>query len=581
MSLANSTSRALSPEAQAAAGWLRQLARALKLFRLYRADNPLVHQTQRDVAAALVDLVHRHGGWALRFSAAEIFLDDEPLVRMGGKPGEEPGSSVVHSLPFLFYRDGIRHLRFAANLGAAEAETFVGCFRIACSSFEAQDDLVTLLWQANLNAVQIDAVPLEMTIYLTSRAGGAKSAEEKKGQVYAWAPTGGEIRADLGQMAAAQGLHRDTFDDWELPAEGVDVREAWKTLEPLAASARIRFLSAWERENEGAWTDHAAELLRKLLELDPSPDMRQSLARSLVTWIGGALGRGAWDEAQRALAVLHEIDPDRSVTGDELRGVLAALDPATVAERLDEGDAEDHARFSAFTVALGPPALEFGCEVLARAGKARARAAACTALCYLCGEQPELLAPWLADSRWHVVRNIVFVLGLIGGPPVVPLLRAVVRHEEPRVRRQLVQALGSVPREDRIPILLDQLDTRDPQLLAAALNMLLRDKDPAIAAAILETISEPGFESRSENNQRVLFGALAEVADDAAVPPLEALVHKGGWFARRTPMRAAAARTLVRIGTPAALEALEAGLRSRSEAVRSVCLEALASRSRA
>jgi HEAT repeat protein len=62
------------------------------------------------------------------------------------------------------------------------------------------------------------------------------------------------------------------------------------------------------------------------------------------------------------------------------------------------------------------------------------------------------------------------------------------------------------------------------------------------------------------------------------VPALEALLHKGGWFARRTVQRAAAARTLRRIGSPEALAALEAGARARNEAVRTTCIEALGAR---
>jgi HEAT repeat protein len=174
----------------------------------------------------------------------------------------------------------------------------------------------------------------------------------------------------------------------------------------------------------------------------------------------------------------------------------------------------------------------------------------------------------------------VFVLGHIGGPAVVPLLRTVARHPEPRVRRQLVQALGSVPPGERNPLLIEQLDVRDAQLLATTLNMLTREKDPRVARAILALIESPDFESRDENNQRTLFGALGDIADSPAVPALEALLHKGGWFARRTFQRVAAARTLRHIGTPEAMAALEAGVHARNEAVRAACLEALGARSR-
>ena len=43
---------------------------------------------------------------------------------------------------------------------------------------------------------------------------------------------------------------------------------------------------------------------------------------------------------------------------------------------------------------------------------------------------PERLAPWISDPRWFVVRNVVQILGSIGGPGVVGLLRSASRHSD-------------------------------------------------------------------------------------------------------------------------------------------------------
>lgn len=572
----------LSPEAQACAGWFRQLARTLKVCRLYRSDNPVVTQSREAVTVALQALLREHKGWDLRFSASAIFIGDEAAIRTGERAqgDQTAASSVVDQLPFLFYRDGIRRLEFMESVPRSELDALIDGLIRATQGPDTQDDLVTLLWQANLHGIHLEAVPLEQTIYLSTRAGGGGPEEEKRGQGYAVAPTGSEIRADLGQLAGAQGLHRDTFDDWALPLESADVPAAWAALEGVGMAASARFLADWERENAAPWTAQAPILIASLLRLDGGPDMRAALARSVVTWLTAALQRVALDEVEAALDQLNALDPDRSMCAEDLASALDGLDTDALTEHLDESEA-DPARLPALVVAIGPPALGFVCAVMAKATKARTRAAACTALCFLTNDNPELLAPWLADSRWHVVRNIVFVLGHIGGSEVVPLLRGVARHPELRVRRQLVQALGAVSPEERLPILVGQLDTRDPQLLAAALNMLTREKDARVAKAILECIEAPDFESRNENNQRALFNALGEVAGDETVPALETLMHKGGWFARRTLERMAAARTLRRIGTDQAMAVLEAGLRARSEAVRVACIEALGTRSRA
>jgi hypothetical protein len=577
-----SATRNLSPEAQAAAAWFRQLARALRVFRLYRSDNPIVAGTQEAVTTALAELLQAQGGWQLRFSPTEVFLGDEPVVHAAtAAAGAEQRGNITDQIPFLFYRDGVRRITLAANAPHSEVEAFTRMLHAVSAGNDSQDDFVTLLWQANLVHIQIEAVPLEQTIYLSTQVGGGPAGtQDSRGQVYGWSPGGSEIRCDLGQVAGPQGLHRDTFDDWALPEEAVAVPEAFARLEPGAEAARRDFLAAWEQEASIDWVTQAPDFLRSLRGLDDSEDMQRVLARSATTWLTAALRCTSWSEATQALELLNEVDPERRLGGEELAAALGTIDAQEIADRFDEGDPADLSRFAAFIVGVGSPAVGLCVDVMSRASKARARAATVTALCYLCADDPEMLAPWLLDSRWHVVRNIVFVLGHIGGPAVAPLLQTVSRHPEPRVRRQLVQALGSLSTEERNPMLIEQLNTRDQQLLAAVLNILTRERDPRTVRTILACIAAPDFESRDESNQRALFSALGEIADDDAVPALEALLNKGGWFARRTLQRVAAARTLRRIGTPMAMAALEAAVRTRSEAVRAAALEALGTRGR-
>jgi len=337
----------------------------------------------------------------------------------------------------------------------------------------------------------------------------------------------------------------------------------------------MRLSTEWVGERSTDWTILAPDVLRQVASMSPDAETRSLLARAVATWLAGAIQRSSWSEAQETLELLREFDPDGTITHDELTAAITGLDAATITERLDASETDDQARFFALTVSIGKPALDLACSVMALASKSRTRAAACTMLCYLCNDDPELLAPYVIDSRWYVARNATFVLGQIGGERVLRLLELASQHPETRVRRQVVSSLGGVPPELRAPILLSQLDTRDPQLLAAALKMLVRKRDPEMARAILKHIEAPEFESRSEDNQRALFGALGEVAGDEAVPALEVLLNRGGWFARRTLQRLAAARTLHRLGTPKARAALESALRARSEAVRGAAFEAI------
>ena len=534
-------------------------------------------QAREQVLNALVKLLEENGGWALRFTPTEIWLDDEPVVTPSGRPTAEPqdlGSSGEEHLAFAFYQDGIRALTFPPHAPREELEALFDALRVVGGGPVTHDDLVTLLWQANLTHIKVDSAPLEQQIYLSADPQAPKSQGGVR-PVYASTPGGDEFHAELGQAAGAQGLHRDTFDDWELPETSASVPETYEQLSQEMEFSRSHFTHAWKEEAERDWKQQAVEVLREIISLDPGEDTRRSLSHSVVTWVSAALQRSSLHEAQRAVELLRELDPELKFSEEELTELMRRINYKPLVEYLDEADSNEQGRFAAFAVGLGRPGIDLAFSVMSQGTRSRTRAAASTALCYQCAGNPEMLEPYLGSKDAEAVIHIVFVLGQIGGPEVVGLLHVAAQHPDSRVRRQVVQSLGSVPAHDRLPLLLEQLDTEDPQLLATTLNMVARERSPDVAHALLRWIEGPDFESRGEDIQRAFFQALAEVAGDEVVPTLESLLHRGGWFARRSFSRAAAARTLQRIGTPAAQAVLTGGLKSRAAAVRSACQEAL------
>ena len=235
-------------------------------------------------------------------------------------------------------------------------------------------------------------------------------------------------------------------------------------------------------------------------------------------------------------------------------------------------------RLFAFAVRVGAPALPLLAGALGLCSKARVRAGITTALAYAFADDPAPLGKLLGDARWHVVRNLVFVLGHIGGAAVVPHLAVAARHVDMRVRRAAIHALGQVPQELRRDVLLSQLDHSDGRLVASALAMLAREPDAKVSSALVARVQAAAFTHRPEEQKIALLFALADVGGSKAIPTLEELLLQGGWFARRTPERSAAARALARTGTGEARKVLERGQRHRNDAVREACDEALTQR---
>jgi HEAT repeats len=575
--------RYLSPGAQAAARWFNQLARAMRVCRLYPRDNPTVIQTQGQLLDQLNQNLAEHGTCRLKITPTEIWMIDEAIVHPPLNPEQMDAlSAKADRLSFIFYRDGLRGLVFLPEIPASEFDAFFHAMVAADRGPTFHDDLVTLMWQAHASKIQIEAVPISQTIYLSSKRVLGSGRPSLHGLAFSLAPSGEEIHSDIGQIVgSAQGLHRDTFDDWPLPKTYVDIPAAYEILTKGMQFVRSILLTEWSAERGVEWTHEVPAFYRRVLGLDPSPDTRAALAQSVVTWLASAVQRFAWSEAQTGLALLRELDPDGSLANEHLAVAFSGLDAGAIAEHLDESSAEEQAQFLALAVAQGPTAIDLGTTIMATGTKARTRAAATTLLCYLCSDRPELLAPYLADERWYVVRNTVFILGQIGGEAVVELLRFASAHPDLRVRRQVVVSLANVPPESRLVLLAPHLAASDLRLLSTTLHVMARHRAPETVRMLVRQLQAPNFESRGDDQQRMIFNAIAEMEDDLAVPALAALVQKGGWFARLSPQRLAAAQALFRIGTEKALTVLEEGARSSHEAVRQACLEAMAAKSAA
>lgn len=566
-----------SPVARNLSEWFRQLDRYVRMVRTFGVSAPNCLASRERVLEDFMTMLGYHAPFVLHCTPLEIWLRDEAVVRPPAAGSIESQGGLERRLPFLFYRDGIRDLTFTPQATREDVGALLDALARVTTSQRSNEDLVTLLWEANLTGLRVDVAPVEQSLRVrpfADRPGDLPVPDAAGEGLAALAPSAPAPGDGDGEPVAA-------LEDWDVPAEAGDALQAWRELSAHEAGAREAFLAEWAAAHAEPWTAQVPPLVREVMALDPGPDTGEALGHALVTWLGGAIQRCEWDEAAEALASLQEVDADGGRTAAALAGVLQAIDAEAVAERLDESPSESQARFFALSVRLGRPALDLLVGVLAIATRVRLRAAATTALSYLCADEPQLLARFLADPRWYVVRNVVFVLGQIGGPGVAELLADAARHPDARVRRTVVHALGMAPPDQRLPLLVELLESADAQTVSAALAMLGRESGPRVTAALLDRVTALDFESRPDDVRFALVAALGDSPAADVVPVLEQVLHKGGWFARRTAERTAAALALARLGTPAALGVLQAGLRSRSEAIRTSCQDALARKGRA
>jgi hypothetical protein len=546
--------------AKAVAGWVNQLGRTLKTCRLYDGNNPTVIRFREELAAALNRLLDEHGAVTLKFSADDVLFDETSLY---------PARSRDDNLALPFHRDGIRGITFSPGIEAGEVEVVIDAVLQVSGQNFGQDDLVTLLWEAGLVHVDVDYVPSDGDI----GGGEVEGSESEVGVPWPEASAEAAPGPDA-TVAVEEGEVTGRSDDWTTGELTVEIEAGFGELDAMSSWEVERFFKEYTAEHEVSPTTTALAIVRAALGSDVTPEDRAEFQQFIPRLLRLALAKGAWLEAREALTLMQS-EPGL-ILAPLVQELLQPITISTTVEHLDQQEAPTVAEFMAFANALGDPGIDLLNAVLGESQQRRNRRLLAEAMAELCRENPERLAPYLSDRRWYVVRNIVHILGWIGGAGTVGLLRTALKHPEPRVRYEVVAALGQVEPAAARPVLLKALEGADTRLFCAVLHQLSAQRDSGVARLLLGYLRHEAFEQRPGEERRAIYSTLSAVAGEEAVSELEAELLKGNWFARgQEAHRQSVARVLARIGGAAARLVLERGALSKRGPVRKACEDAL------
>jgi HEAT repeat protein len=556
-------SKELDTAAKAVAAWVQQLGRTLKTCRLYDGNNPTVIRFREDLGAALSRLLEEQGAVTLKFTSEDVLYEEVSLY---------PARSRDDNLALPFHRDGIRGLTFSPGVEEREVDALLDSILQVSGQNFGQDDLVTLLWEAGLTHIDVDYVPSDGDI-----GGGEVQGSDET--LVPWPQGDAEPEKSEGETPVATVSEEASgatgrSDDWTTGDLTVEIEAGFAELDSMSSWEIERFNKEFVAEHEVSATTTALAVIRAALACEVTAEDRAEFQQFTPRLLRMTLAKGAWLEAREALELMRG---DGGVSLAALmQELLQPITVSTTVEHLDQQDAQVVLDFIEFAKALGDPGIDLLNAVLGESQQRRNRRLLAEAMAELCRDHPERLAPYLTDRRWYVVRNIVHILGWIGGNTIVGMLRTALKHPEPRVRYEVVAALGQVEPNAARPVLIKALEGADTRMFCAVLHQLSAEKDAGAARLLLGHLQDPAFEQRPGEERRAIYSALSAVGGDEVVAELEAELVKGNWFARgQEAHRQSVARVLARIGGPAARLVLERGALSKRGPVRKACEDAI------
>ncbi|HEY3376789.1 MAG TPA: hypothetical protein VGL77_04775 [Armatimonadota bacterium] len=539
--------------------------KAVKAYRYYPPEYPMLEEFQQELLTTLQAYVEQHTILSLTITETAFALKGRQLYAT---------EDLKSSVPFLFYRDGVREISLFEGIEEGEVRDLIQILVQCDHTDKAEDDLVTLLWEKEF--VHLD--------YL--------AVDDFLGQGPVFIPeTAEEFRQHLDPRPVAHHEDDALFDrlgalTHESPSESItdkfateidlftlsptEMRALQEEIDhdcgPFGAARYIPLLcNLLTTEQDPALFQREIDALHEIFEmLLPLGEYRR--AADLLTRVRTTLALfppTTWQHAPLKALLQH------AVQGRWLPEITARLQHREQGQHL--------ADIKEFLLRLPKTAVEPLIRLLGDVSDYKTRAMLCEVLSVVGAQATPVIAPFLSDPRPTLVQDLLKVLRQLNPESALPLFARAWQHRDAQVRKAVLKAVSGVAGEYAERILSKGLSDPDESLRCQTAIFLGGRQTETALATLLRVVHAKGFDARSPAEVQAFLEGLGASRSHLALDILESLLASRPWFARRKAdeIRHHAARALGIAGTPEALEMLQKYSTAKDEAIRRACVLAL------
>lgn len=539
--------------------------KTIKAFRFYPLENPAIKGFKDQLYKRFQSFLNKYEIFKLQVGEYELSFKGKILYE-----NRDPKSSIA----FLFFKDGIRELRFVRDLEEWEIDGFMEVVRSSEAVNELEDDLVTLLWEKDFPHISYMATDefLEETPILVP-----ENIDQLRSKLI-FKPLAYNVQVDLEEGEGDQDIDSLLSQiDHVAPLEDRNVYF-------LTPEEVDRLRGEVESEIDPSFVFRIIDTLFEIIALEKESEPFQEAMHVLEEVLDALVTLGEFKKASELLERLNIILKTYDLKDWQKEFVYQFIQKAGDENRIErigrildreEGirveDVRDYLMF--LQTNSIPPLI----KILGELKNSKTRRLICDVLSEIGKNSIDLFIPFLEDRRWFLVRNIIYILGRIGKEKAVSYMQKVLNHEEVRVRREVVQALGLIGGSKAISLLIKSLNDKDARIRSmAAINLGKIGKTVGLAA-LLEVVQSKDFQKREASEIKAFFDGIGMVGSNEAIPILQQLLERKSLFGlgKVDETRIWAAHALALIGTPEARAILERGQNSKEESIRKACLQAL------
>jgi hypothetical protein len=482
---------------------IQALLKAKKTIRMYPENNPVYRKTIDDTFARFAELFNSQDELTLKLKQNEIFFNAEQIYY---NPDKED------NLALFFFKDGLRELTFKKSLTPFELEDFLKIIALDFDREAVDDDIVTLMWEKdfqNIRYVADEAFLMEDDDYESQAVSEIKHKAPETDEVlkaYASAFEAEDVRdiaiinlTDKDLQLLVKEMEKDLLDKsgkiYEILFEMLYQAESAAEYEDVHRLLREVFIYCLKRKDLRIVVD----IMKKTRDLAESPSTPENIRKQMNILLSSV-------NSEESVKSVGEIfDSDADIDESLLNEYIGFLDRNAIIPLM---------------------------TILGELESIHGRKVVINILILLGKKDIQTIAKGLRDPRWYVVRNIIYILRHIGDKKAVEYLLNTAKHDDERVRKEAIKALGELRSPLALQTLRECLNDIELSIRKSAARALGSIGSETAKRVILERISTKDFRDRDFDEKKDFYEVLTHWNDPEVAEFMTKILKKKSLFGR-------------------------------------------------
>jgi hypothetical protein len=540
---------------------MNAFTKAVRAYQLYLPNNPMYARAIDAVREAFAATWAHSDEITIQITEAQFRFEGQVVLEEPGKSGE--------SLPWTFYKDGIRELKFLQGFEKEDLPIFLQILQKARTASPEEDDLLTLMWEQEFAYMQYRYVDFATD---TSAAGPVESLKSSEPPEKIDSPQEVEGGEEGPMQSSRPGVVK--MDDFDSTLYFLDEREIeyMQTEIRKDYSADLRpgviasLLDTFEQETDPTVREEIIGILDYVLLIMLSTTQFRTAAYLLrETALSSQRVKDMLAAHQSRLGELT----DRVSDPTALSQLLQALEDTPLRPPQNE--------LNELFLQLKSVALETVLGWIARTSNNELRLLLENAASRLAASHTAELVRLIASGDDLVSMEAMRRAGALKTPAAVAALGQMIATGEPEMRLAAVNALSEIASPGAMQVLERAIEDQDRDIRVSAVKILgTRVHRPSLPR-IENVIKGKTLRESNLSEKMAFFEAYGAMCGDGGIPMLDGVLNSKGGIGNRTDpeLRACAALALGKIGSSKAAESLRKAAGEKDVIVRNAVARAL------